>query len=486
MISTAIDEEISGVYENINIFDRPADGTAQADFNAENIGSDDVYNYLNDLIEGYPQYISKEILGKDSSGNYNINRYVLFSGQYLAYEKENYPKMYAWKNGSAVIYSPSVSPRIGDTLYSTTYIGTSAGTVSAVDNANETRTVGGTVYTRDKTSDVEPTLLFCRSIPDGYGKMPGIVGSSLYNLSGTRVGSIATITTDSQGRQVVTYGDGSAGNFTRQPFYDTNSLTESPTSIVIIANEHGPDYDPAEPAIICCRIMKQMCEATGDEFIRFLRSCKVVFIPVANPWGFNTKKYSLINRYNLSSSYMNYNGRNFHRNFDTKGWTYSGEGSTEKEAQATSRDACYGGSEIETQYLMDTMYGATLGFAIHCMPTTENSQGSMIVQSEDISADENFKALASELWGKYQMFLTHSTDCDPNSYSKPSSYAIANCTNGGAMFEMNRRIRYALPMHDSKILRADYQEMAGIVKIFAKRAGIWTESGYPDGDEVDW
>ena len=94
----------------------PANGSARADFNADNMSVQDLYDYLEVLIARYPNYIKKETMGKDASNAYDWNRYILYDGFYHAWQRQNYPKMSAWVNGSTVIYSVSVSPRVGDTL----------------------------------------------------------------------------------------------------------------------------------------------------------------------------------------------------------------------------------------------------------------------------------------------------------------------------------------------------------------------------------
>lgn len=477
------------VHAATDIIALPADGTATADFDAENIETQDIYDYIEPFVTKYPKYIKKEVMGKDESGIYDINRYVLYNGKYFAYEKENYPHMFAWKCEDTVLYSVSVSPRIDDTLYTTQYIGNGWGTVTAVCNADESRTVLNSeneefVFVRYAEGDVSATLLFY-NIENGDSK----TGKPLYDKNGNEAGAVVGNFYDG-GVENITDADGI--KYARKPMNDIDSFGEEPVTIVILANEHGMDFDPAEPAIICARVINKMCSGTGDEFIQFMRSIKAVFIPVANPWGFNTKKYSLKNVYGKTRSYCNYNMRNFHRNFDTKGWEYEGDGSAdgsyELPADAMARNAYYGGSEIETQYLMNTLYGATMGFSIHCLPTTSSSQGRMVIQTPtSIASDEDYLNLKTSLRKTYSMILTNSVDCDPDSYGKATSYILANCKYGGAMFEMNRRVRYAQAMHVSKIMKADYAEMSGVVKLFASRVCLWpgSEHVYNKTNTVD-
>ena len=274
--------------------------------------ANDVYSYIDAVANNYPDYAVKETLGKDASGKYDIVRYMLANRQHYAWQRKNYPKMYAWRhvtedstetipakanvivgqryshsggkfsaqsgissvivplptgttsavvtlsgmtgsssygscyggttnslfpsnvqsttpwtnsyktltvpngnltlnginfivffitstgasgeyngatitlNGKSVkweiattsaitasqesttvvegvdetIYSTSVSPRVGDTMYTTAYIGTAKGTVASVNATKRSRTVGGTEYIRYKSKDVQPTVIY--------------------------------------------------------------------------------------------------------------------------------------------------------------------------------------------------------------------------------------------------------------------------------------------------------------------------------------
>lgn len=99
------------------------------DIDVLNATADDIYAYIDNVVSD-KDTVTKEILGKDASGQYDYARYTYANRQHIAWQKQNYPKMYAWKNGNTTIYSPTVSPRIGDNMYTTKYIGDTYGTQS--------------------------------------------------------------------------------------------------------------------------------------------------------------------------------------------------------------------------------------------------------------------------------------------------------------------------------------------------------------------
>lgn len=124
----------STVYRTIGTTFPPDQLPAGAEFGSYDIDvmnatSDDIHAYIDEVVSG-KNTVAKEILGKDESGNYDIARYIYAKREHLAWVKENYPKMYAWKNGGDIRYTESVSPRIGEKAYSVPYIGGSGGTAT--------------------------------------------------------------------------------------------------------------------------------------------------------------------------------------------------------------------------------------------------------------------------------------------------------------------------------------------------------------------
>lgn len=92
------------------------------DIDVLNATANDIYAYIDEVVSD-KNTVTKEIMGKDASGQYDVARYIYANRQQIAWQRQNYPKMYAWKNGNTTIYSSSVSPRIGDNMYVSPRIG---------------------------------------------------------------------------------------------------------------------------------------------------------------------------------------------------------------------------------------------------------------------------------------------------------------------------------------------------------------------------
>ena len=410
----------------------PADGSDGSDFNGkrESITAGQIYTYIDALLYKYPRYITKEVMGKDASNTYDWCRYICSRRAYDAWQVQNYPPMYAWVNGSTAIYSVSVSPRIGDAMYSTTYIGASKGTVTAVSNANQSRTVGGVIYTRDKSKDVEPTLVYTET---GYSPYFST------NYSGSKKGiydgnksRISTITTMSDG--VLTGANGIS--YTRYPLGDRNSKFEKIPAIVIGSNEHGTGGDPATPAMISARMIKDLCECknTDNPLLNLLKNeYMMVFCPVINPWGFDKS----------NQNYRNSNGVNLDRNFDTPGWM-----TTEQEPAGWNTGA-YGGSENEAQYFMNTLVAskAKIAMANHSYgegidsKTGEAVSGgicSYMMGRNKSKYTESLLRIAEVMASNYNLVFSDNGEAPPENWAKTRSYIEWIGAEGGAL-EMNSR-----------------------------------------------
>ena len=94
------------------------------DIDILNATADGVYTYIDNAVSGKDSVV-KEIMGKDASETYNVARYIYANREHYAWQRENYPKMYAWKNDATVKYTESVSPRIGEMAYDVPYVKTS-------------------------------------------------------------------------------------------------------------------------------------------------------------------------------------------------------------------------------------------------------------------------------------------------------------------------------------------------------------------------
>ena len=414
----------------------PADGSETADFNGDRdyITAEQIYAKIDELLNLYPRFITKEVMGKDASGTHDWCRYVCSKRFYDAWQKPNYPPMYAWVNGSTTIYSQSVSPRIGDTLYTTAYIGTAKGTVTAVSNANQTRTVGGVVYTRDKSKDVEPTLVYTETAYSPYfSSNYSSLKKDIYDNTKSKISTISSMSNGSlTGANGITY--------TRYPFGDRNSKFEEIPAIVIAGNEHGTGGDPATPAMISARIIKDLCECKNmnNPFLNLLKNeYMMVFCPVVNPWGLHKD----------NKSYSNANSVNIDRNFDTVGWWPE----VNEKQKWTSGD--YGGSENETQYFMNTLVASKCKVAMcnhsygHGIDNTTGEAVSGGICSymfgEDWSKyDASLLEIAEVMASNYNLVFK-SNDANgvpalPNQWAKTRSYFASVDINGVAL-EMNSR-----------------------------------------------
>lgn len=444
-------EKDDGFLEGMEVYapspQLPADGSETADFNADVsvITAEQIYEYLEPLLTKYSRYITKETMGKDESGNYDWNRYVLSRRGYDAWVTPNKPKMYAWVNGSTVIYARSVSPRIGDTMYSTAYIGTAYNAVTAVNNANQTRTVNGLVFSRDSSKDVEPTLVYTLTKYSPYFNT--VQFNQILNSNKSKISTISTLNGGS-----MTSSDGIT--YTRYPLGDRTINFEKLPTIVIGSNEHGTGGDPAEPAIISARMMKDLCECKqmDNAFLNLLKNkYMIIFCPVINPWGFSAP----------NQSYFNSNSVNLDRNLDTPGWGND---------SSSGGQGAYGGSEVEMQYFMNTIVesGAKIVIANHGVGAQTNSTTGEGISAglchwmlgRDNSKYTNYLVAIGEVMNvNYNLAFTDYGQAPPETHAKTRSYIDWVGAEGGAV-EMQPRDGFVLAgeggLHTARIMEANY------------------------------
>lgn len=320
----------------------PGDGSAEADFDTSNVLTPQVYAYMDALWNRFRTYMVKQNLGKDSSGTFDYYRYVFSKAYWRAWYKEGYPKMYAWKNGSTIIYSVSVSPRVGDTMYTTAYIGTAYSTVTAVNSETigtaSTRTVNGLVFTRYTDGDVEPTIVYTA---------PFAITANYKGRTYTDAFVASSSVQEFTHEYIVDSGN---VKYFRYPFEDRKLDKSRLFSLFILANEHGNHGDSMIPCVTVLRMLKDLCGNADVKFLRWLKENAVVtVIPVGNPYG----------------GYNNANGVNINRNYDTPGWA----GSDTDPAGGTKEEGAFGayaGDQVETQYIMNTIQQCKAQAAISC------------------------------------------------------------------------------------------------------------------------
>lgn len=124
------------VYRTIGTTYPPAQLPAAHEFDGYDIDvlnamADDVYAYIDNVVSG-KDTVTKEIMGKDESDAYDVARYIYANRERYAWVRENYPKMYAWKNGATIKYTKSVSPRLEEKAYDTPYVTTKVTQTSTV------------------------------------------------------------------------------------------------------------------------------------------------------------------------------------------------------------------------------------------------------------------------------------------------------------------------------------------------------------------
>lgn len=484
------------VYRTIGTTFPPIQLPASADYDSYDIDiyncmADDVHAYIDEVLSG-KDTVTKEILGKDGSGQYNIARYIYANREQFAWVKKNYPKMYAWKNGPVIKYTESVSPRIEDKAYDVPYVQTSqtqtvnipakaavivgkryslsggsfkdnAPTSSIIlplpteitgdisiklvnmsKNTTYAAVYGGvvnnkfteTVYTLPSGATTEFTLKNSDYTVENFKAVSNFKfvtfpvnstgASGQYNNSQILVNGVAVpfeITTDPaiamqesttttttegggtsitavsaanrtrtiDGLEYVRYENGDVaptviytdkddernGNATitkdgttyyRYPIGDLGANKTKLTPIFIYANVHGvpksltdTNVETKMCALVAARFLRDLAidKQIENPLYKYIRSnCMVIIIPVANPYGFN---YNLTADNNGYGGYYTHTHANINRNYDTPGW----------DALVSSEDlftrGTYPGSEIETQYIMNTMVesGAVVAMSLH-------------------------------------------------------------------------------------------------------------------------
>ena len=466
----------------------PADADFEGyDIDLLNSTADDLYAYIDTAVAN-KNTVTKEILGKDASGKYDIARYTYAKRDNLAWVKENYPKLYAWKNGNTVKYTESISPRINEKAYSNPYVETSgtqtitvpakaciakgirysssgggfvteSGTASIIlplpknptqapvitlvgmtHHSVRTYVYGGTTNTAfpttiAKTVSTDKTVItigtdlnqlrnfsyitfFINDIGD-YSSAKILLNDVELAFEVTSdkdaVGGIAsqesttTITVEGGGTPItavsatkrsrtidgveyVRYADGDVeptliytdigdsrnanasiteGGITyrRYPLGDLGSNRTKLIPIFIYANEHGvvkdtvaaENHEGKHPALIAARMLRDLAadKQENSAIYKYIReNCMLIVIPVANPFGFN---FNLTDDTNGYTGYYNKNTVNINRNYDTPGWDYMKNNGT------GSAMGAYAGSEIETQFIMNTMVesGAVVAMSLH-------------------------------------------------------------------------------------------------------------------------
>jgi len=226
------------------------------------------------------------------------------------------------------------------------------------------------------------------------------------------------------GRDVTVYAaDGEALTITK----DTAGKSRL-FSVFILTNEHGNHGDSMIPSVVAMRMMKDLCNNADVPFLRWLKENAIVtFIPVGNPYG----------------GYNNANGVNINRNYDTPGWA----GSNTDPSGGTNASGAFGpyaGSEIETQYIMNTIQQCKADVALsghgRGVPVDEAGEYNSSAQFQGCGFDpERMWNVEATLFSMYNFgfqpigqhaYPDHTSDSYENAGKSPSYIQYAGAVGG--------------------------------------------------------
>lgn len=302
--------------------------------------------------------------------------------------------------------------------------GTSEGyPITDVSATNRSRTVNGLEFVRYPDGDVEPTLLYTELV-----NTKNVTYGYTYDANWERQDNIAE------------YGDGvmisGGATYIRYPYGDLRKDKTKPIHMTIIANEHGGDSEPAIPAVVTARLIRDLCQGrhSDNPVMSFLRdSVQLTIIPVVNPHGLN--RYA-IGEYN---GYQNANGININRNYDTVGWDVT----KALGAEIDTTDACgdYAGSENETQYVMNTMVDseAVVAMSVHTISCHVTNHERCNYQGQNPNGaytQDKIEDMRIDMKTSYNLnFLPYDPlECPPDTTSKSPSF-ITQCGAYGGIVE---------------------------------------------------
>ena len=236
----------------------------------------------------------------------------------------------------------------------------------------------------------------------------------------------------------------------RYVFADSTKSSYSAT-IYIGANEHGPTSDPRECAIVTARFIKDLCEghAKTNTFLGAIKdNCKVVVIPVINPWGFD------------NNSRNNYNNVNINRNYPTPGWSVQSD--ADKGASA--------GSEIEMQYIVDTIttFSPDVALDLHCLGHVVVANEMTCAYSGKIKDHTKIEHIVSSMRRDYNLDCESYGQGDYNTHANGDSY-FRYLGIDGLLLEFNSKDD--LGLHSANIMEANYTYMLRILNMLFYNIG---------------
>ena len=427
-----------------------ADGE-DGNINAETITVSALDAIAQKTVKNYPGVLSSEVMGKDASGVYDITRYTFVIRDYCAYKHSD--GLFAWKSASdALVYTKHYCPVPGDDVFDNSE--TVLGTVSSFNSTDGEMSYGGDTYTRSKTDNIAPDIIYTKyDLADYYKRYTTLVTytyKGIFDGNKLQIGTFA-VTDFNTSTGVLTYN---AKEYTRCKSFDYGENTEH--TIVLWGNEHAPQSDPLEPCLTLLKMMQDIASSTADDnpLMRYLKyNCKVVFVPLVNPWG--------VERHLSTPSYdgrTNYNGVNINRNYDYKWESVAGS-----QLKGTNP-----GDQPETRYMMDTcaILGADLALDIHCLGYVAGNYDNGICY-DAVLPDEGIIYFEQEMAKSYGMFLGKIGNGDGDAPGEGPGFICKNLQIGGGLIEMNAGTN-GVDVHCAGKMQMNYDYLLKAIRFFFK------------------
>lgn len=423
----------------------PANGSADADFDAETLTPNDLYTAFSDLIASLPTrgayrgYFPKTLTeysktGRDATNTYDIKAYVYTNRNRFAWKSAD--KLFAFNNGGTIVYLDTCSPLVGATIYSNASRSDSGKVVSSYNSTTQSFVSSDSVtYERKESSDVASVVVWSKVVMD----INATSTLTVFNANDQAIGVTTTVDATHITRNSVVY----------ERCEDFDYWRGQLGTIVLWGNEHGPSSDPAEPAIILYRLAKDLTTGCrNNEFVEFLKTYfRIVFIPLVNPYGL------------VHKSRNNGNNVNINRNYNTIGWAN----------QADADKGSYAGDQPETQFVMNVVkaYDTTLAIDVHCLGFVNNLNEGMC-HYEGYVGDSDALGVATDTMQSFNLNHTSYGNAEPNNAAKGSDWIYANGIAGG-LEEMNAGAyasSYDGKQHNAYIMECDYTLLLNHIRMW--------------------
>lgn len=427
-----------------------ADGTAGSQWDAENVTAEQLDAEAFKIQKDYNGYISREVLGKDSSGLSDIPMYVLTKRNFFAYKNKN--KLHAWKDGSnSLVYIDSYCPVPADSVYSDANR-TVLTTVTSYNSTTGVMIANSVSYIRSKVDNIKEDIIYLDTdlyeYKLSYESIPiqvNIFDKNEKIIEARKQATNPIVYNDAT--KTVTYNSKA---YVRAPSYDYGRGKKH--TIVLWGNLHAPSSDPMCPAITLINMMRDLGSSTADSnpLLKYLKyNCKVIIIPVVSPWA--VTQWATVKR----EGRTNFNNVNINRNFDYK-WETAGES---KGASA--------GDQIEARYLMDTcsLFSANVALDIHCL-----GFGNYVnrVAYNAILPTTGNQYLVDEMKEYYNKYLSDVYVANADSPGVSSGFICNKIQISGGVVEMNAGV-VGVNAYSIGIMNMNYDYLLKTIRLFMRR-----------------